>query len=117
MTLQERLKLIVETLDAKKAEEIKAIEVKDLTIIADYFVIATGTSSTQVKALADEVDFVLSEKGVRPRKIEGYQGANWIVLDYEDIVVHVFYAETRRFYSLERLWSDGMNVDIQQLIK
>ena len=116
MTVQERLKLIVKTLDAKKAEDIQVIEIADLTILTDYFVLATGTSSTQVKALADETEFILGEQGVRPIRTEGYQGASWIVLDYGDIVVHLFYAETRRFYSLERLWSDGRHIDTAQFI-
>lgn len=117
MTQQEKLETIVKTLDKKIAEDIQVIGIKDLTILADYFVIANGTSTTHAKALADEVDFVLGQKGENPARIEGYNSANWIVLDYSDIIVHVFYKETRQFYSLERLWSDGEQVDISKLLK
>lgn len=116
MTLQEKLNAIVKALDSKKAENIQAINIHDLTILADYFVIANGTSTTHTKALADEVDFRLGELGVQPTRTEGYAGATWIVLDYGDIVVHVFYRETREFYSLERLWSDGELVDIAEIL-
>lgn len=111
MTDKEIAKTAIKALDSKKAGDIKIIKVKDLTILANYFVIASGTSTTQVKALADEVDYQLSEAGLPPRRTEGYQGANWIVLDYSDVIVHVFHTETRNFYDLERLWQDGELVD------
>ena len=116
MTTQEKLEKIVKILDSKKAEDIQVIGITNLTIIADYFVIATGTSTTQVKSLADEVDFQLGQLGIEPRGIEGVRAANWIVLDYSDIVVHVFYRETRSEYQLERLWADGEQVDISHLL-
>lgn len=116
MTTQEKLEKIVQTLDKKKAQDIRVIGITNLTIIADYFVIATGTSTTQVKALAGEVEYQLSECGVEPKSTEGYRSANWIVLDYADIVVHVFYQDTRDEYQLERLWADGEQVDISHLL-
>ncbi|MBP0966583.1 MAG: ribosome silencing factor [Oscillospiraceae bacterium] len=116
MTTQEKLEKIVKILDSKKAEDIQVIGITNLTIIADYFVIATGTSTTQVKSLADEVDFQLGELGVEARGIEGVRAASWIVLDYGDIVVHVFYRDTRAEYQLERLWADGEQVDISGLL-
>ncbi|MBR6761293.1 MAG: ribosome silencing factor [Oscillospiraceae bacterium] len=116
MTTQEKLEKIVKTLDMKKAEDIQVIGITNLTIIADYFVIATGTSTTQVKALADEVEYQLSQQGVEPKGTEGYRSATWIVLDYADIVVHVFYRDTRAEYQLERLWADGEQVDISHLL-
>ena len=116
MTTQEKLEKIVKILDSKKAENIQVIGITNLTIIADYFVIATGTSTTQVKSLADEVDFQLGQLGVEARGIEGGRAANWIVLDYDDIVVHVFYRDTRAEYQLERLWADGEQVDISGLL-
>ena len=116
MSQKDILKKIVRILDAKKAEEIEVIGIKDLTIIADYFVIATGTSTTHTKTLADEVEFQLKEAGITPARTEGYNGSNWILLDYSDIVVHIFYKETRNYYSLERLWSDGEKVDIKQFL-
>ena len=116
MTTQEKLEKIVKILDSKKAEDIQVIGITNLTIIADYFVIATGTSTTQVKSLADEVDFQLGELGVEARGIEGVRAASWIVLDYGDIVVHVFYRDTRAEYQRERLWADGDQVDISNLL-
>ena len=116
MTTQEKLEKIVKILDSKKAEDIQVIGITNLTIIADYFIVATGTSTTQVKSLADEVDFQLGQAGVEPRGIEGVRAANWIVLDYGDIVVHVFYRGTREEYQLERLWADGEQVDISNLL-
>lgn len=116
MTTQEKLETIVKILDSKKAEDIQVIGITNLTIIADYFIIATGTSTTQVKSLADEVEFRLGELGVEPRGIEGIRSANWIVLDYDDIVVHVFYGDTRGEYQLEKLWADGEKVDISHLL-
>ena len=116
MTQNEMLEKIITTLDKKKAEDIQAINIRDLTIIADYFIIANGNSTTQTKALADEVEYQLSQLGVEPTRTEGYTGSTWIILDYSDIVVHIFYKETREFYSLERLWSDGKQLDISKLI-
>lgn len=112
MTQNEMLKKIIKTLDSKKAEEIKAIKITDLTILADYFIIANGTSTTHTKTLAEEVEYQLSQEGIEPNRTEGYNGSNWVILDYGDIVVHVFYKETRDYYQLERLWADGEMMDI-----
>lgn len=117
MEAKERMERIVSILDSKKAEDIRAIRIGDLTILADYFVIAAGSSSTQVKMLADEVDYQMGLLGVQPYKVEGYHSENWIVLDYSDVVVHVFQKDTRSFYDLERLWADGEQVDISHLLK
>lgn len=110
------LSSVVKTLDDKKAVDIKIIRVRDLTIIADYFVIASGSSSTQVKMLADEVEHVLSQQGVEPHHIEG-RSTGWILLDYGHVVVHVLHHETREFYNLERLWNDGERLDYQQFLE
>ena len=115
MDAMDKVKKIVEVLDSKKAEQINVIGIKDLTIIADYFVIATGTSSTHTKTLADEVEYQLSQEGIKGH-VEGH-GSNWIVIDYHDVIVHVFYKETRDFYQLERLWADGEHIDISNLLK
>ena len=112
----EKLSTIVKALDSKRAEDIRVIEIGDLTIVADYFVIANGTSSTQTKALAEEVEFKMSQLGIEPNRTEGYQGATWVVLDYGDIIVHVFYKETRDHYNLERQWSDGKDIDVKQFL-
>lgn len=116
LTEKQTIELIVKALDSKRAEDIQLIGIKDLTIVADYFVIANGTSNTQTKALADEVEFKLKQNGIEPIRSEGYQGGSWIVLDYGNIVVHVFYKETREYYNLERLWQDGEQIDISDLI-
>ena len=117
MTDTEILTTTVKALDAKKAQDIRILKVKDLTILSNYFVIANGTSTTQVKALADEIEFKLSQQGVEPARIEGYQGGNWIVLDYIDVVIHVFHYETRDFYDLERLWQDGEEIPVEDFLK
>lgn len=116
MTQEKMLEKIVKTLDRKKAQSIKVIKVSNLTILADYFVIANGGSTTQTKSLADEVDFQLSQEGVEPTRREGYSTANWIILDYSDIIVHIFHKEARDYYQLERLWADGEEVDISNII-
>lgn len=116
MTQEELIATAVKTLDSKKAEDIRVIKIGDLTILADYFIIADGTSSTQTKALADEVEFRLKQQGREPKQAQGNNGSNWIILDYSDVVIHIFYKETRDFYNLERLWSDGEDVDISKYI-
>lgn len=116
MTEQEKLELIVKTLDSKRGEDIQALRIADLTILADYFVIVNGTSNTHARTLADEVEFVLSQKGIEPERREADTGNTWIILDYGDIIVHIFYKETRSFYKLEGLWADGEQVDIISLL-
>lgn len=116
MTSYEKMTKIVAALDSKKALDIKAIEIADLTIIADYFVIANGTSTTHVKGLSDEVEFKLEQQSIRPDHIEGFSGGQWIAMDYNDVVVHIFYKDTGDLYNLEKLWSDGKAVDISALL-
>ncbi len=116
MTQLEKLSTIVKALDSKSAQDIRVIRIGDLTIVADYFVIANGTSTTHTRGLVDEVDFRMGEKGVNVDHIEGVDGASWIAMDYGDIVVHVFYRDVREQYNLEKLWSDGEAVDIATLL-
>lgn len=110
-------KKVAKVLDSKKAHKIDVIEITKLTILSDYFVIASATNSTHVKSLADDVEFELKKLGKNPQRVEGYQDANWIVLDYSDVVVHIFYEETRNFYNLEKLWSDGKKLELNELLK
>ena len=117
MEAKELVRQIAASLDKHKAADIRVIGVTDITSIADYFVIAAGTSSTQVKMLADEVDYQLGEKGVQPHRVEGYHSENWIILDYTDVIVHIFHEDTREFYDLERLWADGEKVDLSGILK
>lgn len=114
MDIMQRLEVIVKALDAKRAEDVKVIKVADLTELTDYFVISNGTSTTQTKALADEVEYKMGEAGEQPRQVQGAPGGGWVVLDYSDILVHVFYKEQREFYNMERLWADGTEMDISQ---
>ena len=116
MEPKELVRQIAGSLDKHKAEEIRIIGVRDLTVIADYFVIATGTSSTQVKALADYVEYELGEQGVKPERVEGYNSSSWILMDYGAVIVHVFYGETRAFYDLERLWKDGEALPLSDFV-
>ena len=106
MEIKDIVKTAVKAIDSKKGENIEVIGITDLTILADYFVIATGTSSTQVKALAEEVEYKLSLEGVQPHHIEG-EKTPWVCLDYGSVVIHIFYKDQRDFYQLERLWEDG----------
>ena len=116
MTSMELVEKIVKLLDSKKAQDIKVIGIADVTTIADYFIVAGGSSSTQVKALSDEVEYRLKQEDVYPSRIEGYSSSQWILIDYGHVVVHVFYSETRDYYGLERLWVDGEQVDISHLL-
>lgn len=106
----EKVELICKLLDEKKAKDIVIVDISKLTVIADHFVICSGRSNTQVKALVDIVDEGMSKEGYEPLRTEGKQEGRWAVLDYGDVIVHIFYEETRNLYSLENLWSDGANV-------
>ena len=117
MTAREIAALAVRALEDKKAGDIQVLDIAQVSTLGDYFVLCEGTSTTQVKALADSVDFLLGQNGVEPQRIEGYQSAGWIVLDYGDVIVHVFHKESREFYGLERLWADGKPVAIDELKK
>ncbi|MDL2324654.1 ribosome silencing factor [Ruminococcaceae bacterium OttesenSCG-928-A16] len=105
--------LAAKALDSKKAQDLKVLKVHDLTVLADYFVIATGTSTTHVGSLAGEVDYKLSELGIEPNRREGADSKTWILLDYGSVIVHVFTPDARDFYSLERLWADAEQLDIE----
>ena len=113
MEAKEMAILAAKALDSKKGGEIKVMEVTDLTSLADYFVICTGSSNTQINALFDAVEEKLAEEaGEKPLHREGHRGGVWVLLDYGCLVVHVFDTEAREFYGLERLWSDGKPVDL-----
>ena len=112
---QDMARIAYEALDNKKGEDIQIIEIKDISVIADYLIIANGTNTSQVQALADNVEESLSKQGYEPRAIEGIRNSSWILMDYNDIIVHVFSKEDRLFYDLERIWRDGKNVKIEDL--
>lgn len=109
------VKIAVQALDDKKALDLKAIQVTEVTVLADYFVLATATSSPHVRALADAVEEKLSEAGVEPHHIEG-RATGWILLDYGTTVVHVMDAKAREFYGLEHTWNDGQELDISEMV-
>lgn len=103
----------VEALKEKKAQDIKVLDLRKITTFCDFFVIATGTSDIHVKSLADYVEEKLDEKGVKLDHREGYRSGRWILLDYKDVVIHIFYKEERNFYNLERLWIDAEEISIE----
>ncbi len=110
------LYIAANALNEKKALDISAIKVGDLTVITDYFLMATATSSTHVHSLADEVEEKLAKEGILPRQIEG-KATGWILLDYGQVIVHVFTQQMREFYNLEHLWSDGEKVDMDKILE
>lgn len=103
---------IIEILDGKKARDLSVIDIERISSLADFFIICSGTSSTHIKALSDELELKMKEMGFEYFHREGYESARWILMDYGDIVVHIFHEEDRNFYKLERLWSDGMVIHI-----
>ena len=116
MDSKQLMETVVKCMDSKKAIDIKALNVSKVTTMADYFVICQGNSTTQIKAIADEINEKLSEQGVKPFGKEGVNTAYWILLDYSDVIVHIFSGESRDFYSIENLWSDAENVDISSIV-
>ena len=117
MTPKEMALTIAGALDSKKGLDIKVLETGPLTTLADYFVICTATSTTQVKALADECEKVMKEHGELPHHVEGHRGGTWILMDFSSVVVHLFMDEARQFYELERLWKDAAEVDLSDILK
>lgn len=109
MTVEEKLDIILKSCESKKGIDTKVLDIGAMTSIADYFVIVSGNSSTQVDALAREIDEKLSEHGVEPIHSEGKNSSRWIILDFGDIIVHVFHKDEREYYNLERLWEDKDN--------
>ena len=109
---KEMARLAYDALADKKAQDIKIINIEGVSVIADYFIIASGTNHNQVQAMADSVREALGRAGHEPRQVEGYGSANWILMDYNDIIVHIFSDESRTFYDLERIWRDGKEVSV-----
>lgn len=116
MTTYEQAVLAAKAISSKKGLDIQVIEISGVSVIADYMVIATGTSSTHIKALAEEVEYQLDEAGVSVSHIEGHRSNTWILLDYVDVIVHVFSEEAREFYDLDKLWQDGTVVDLNGIV-
>ena len=115
LDVEERVRLIAAAADAVRAEDIEVLDIRELTIIADYFMICTGKSSIQLRAIADRIDERMREEGIRKPRIEGYQEATWILLDYGDIVCHLMAAEQRDFYNLEEFWNAAPRLPLDLL--
>ena len=116
MTSRESAIVLAKALDSKKGMEIKVLKTEELTTLADYFVICTASSTTQIKALADVCEKTLKDAGEPPHHVEGHRGGTWILLDFSSVVVHIFNEEAREFYDLERLWSDAVPMDLSGVL-
>lgn len=116
MTSFESAIVLAKALDSKKGNEIKVLKTQDLTTLADYFVICTATSNTQVKAMSDACEEAMEKNGEHVHHIEGHRDGTWLLLDFSDVIVHVFTDETRKFYDLERLWGDAEEVDLSDVL-
>lgn len=112
---KEIARIAIEALEEKKAKDIKILDISDVSVLADYFIIASGTNRNQVQAMVDEAEERLGRAGFQPKQVEGYQTANWILMDYQDIIIHIFDEENRLFYDLERIWRDGSLVSKEEL--
>lgn len=111
LNAKELTKIAVRALEEKKGEDIQIIDIHEVSVLADYFIIANGQNTSQVQAMADSVEEELGKAGCPCRQIEGYQTAGWILMDYGDLIVHVFSREDRLFYDLERIWRDGKKIE------
>lgn len=117
MNSKEMARLAVMALEEKKAENIEIIDISEVSVIADYFIIANGTNRNQNQALADSVEETLCRAGANLKQTEGYQTANWILMDFLDVIVHIFDRDNRLFYDLERIWRDGKKVSLSEFEK
>lgn len=108
-------KLAITAMEDKKAEDIRVIDISEVSVLADYFIIANGTNRSQIQAIADNVQESLGRAGYELKQVEGYNTANWILMDFNDVIIHIFDKENRLFYNLERIWRDGKDIDISEL--
>lgn len=108
-------RLAIAALEDKKAEDIRVIDISQVSVLADYFIIAGGGNHNQIQALCDNVEEKLGRAGCPVRQIEGYETANWVLLDFGDVIVHIFDKENRLLYDLERIWRDGKQMDVAEL--
>lgn len=116
MTILEKAKLIAKTMDRKKATDIVCIDVSNLTPLSDYFVICSAGNLPQVKAISDEIEDELSKNGFEPKKVKSHQLGEWVLLDYEDIIVHIFLNSAREFYNLEEHWNEAVSIDLSDVV-
>ena len=111
------LHLACKAVDEKKAHDIKVIDIHEVSVIADFFLIASGSNQNQVQAMADNVEETLAKAGYEPKQIEGTRNSSWILMDYGDVIVHVFDEENRLFYDLERIWRDGKVLEMDEYLE
>ena len=111
------VKIAYDALDDKLAEDIKIIDIRSISVLADYFIIADGNNKNQVQAMVDNVEEQLGRAGFEPKQVEGMRNSSWILMDYGDVIVHVFDEENRLFYDLERIWRDGKTLDMEEFLK
>ena len=116
MTPKEMALLLAQAMDSKKGKDIRVLETDGVTTLADYFVLCSGSSAPQLKALADAGEKAMKDHGILPRHVEGHRGGTWILQDYGDVVVHVFDKEARAFYDLDRLWADAKTIDLSDVL-
>lgn len=116
MTPKEMALLLAQAMDSKKGKDIRVLETDGVTTLADYFVLCSGSSAPQLKALADAGEKAMKDHGILPHHVEGHRGGTWILQDYGDVVVHVFDKEARAFYDLDRLWADAKTVDLSDVL-
>lgn len=116
MTPKEMALLLAQAMDSKKGKDIRVLETDGVTTLADYFVLCSGSSAPQLKALADAGEKATKDHGILPHHVEGHRGGTWILQDYGDVVVHVFDKEARAFYDLDRLWADAKTVDLSDVL-
>ncbi len=115
LSSKEMAKTAIEALEEKKAIDIRIIDISEVSTIADYFIIGEGSNRNQVQAIADEVEERFEKAEIEPKQIEGYPTANWILMDYRDVIVHIFDSENRQFYDLERIWKDGKEINLDSI--
>ena len=115
MTIEEQVKVAFQALEEKKAEDIRVIDIRGISTIADYFIVASGSNQSQLQAMEDSVGQKMREIGMAKPKVEGNRNSTWILMDYGDFIVHIFSEEDRLFYDLERIWTDGREVEIEDL--
>lgn len=115
--MPDALKIALQAMDDKKAVDVVALDISGIASFARYFLLCSGDSSRQIQAIADEIEARLKESGVRPNHIEGYRNAEWVLMDYLDLVVHIFSKQARAYYDLERLWRDGKKLDVRKLMR
>lgn len=115
--IKSMVRYAISALEEKKAEDVRVIDISQVSVLADYFIIANGNNRSQIQALADVVEEKLGKAGYPVKQTEGYENANWVLLDFGDIIVHIFDKDNRLFYDLERIWRDGEMVDLETLFQ